>query len=203
MKRSISIIIMAAALIMTGTIVHAQRGSGPGSPSGRFEDYAAFDGAEDASEAKREEVRKKLETVRMWRLTEALKLDEKTSTQLASFLSSIDEKRRGLIKANREAIKEMRASLNTGKPDEGKLKAGIDRIERNQQAIQELRQKEINGVKGMLTTEQQARYLVFQQDFRREIRSMIAGARGKGTGMGPGPGAPGQMRGGADRQPAR
>lgn len=202
MKRNISIIIMTAALIMIVTTVHAQRRSGPGSPSGRFE-YAAFDGDEEAGEAKREEVRRKLETVRMWRLTETLKLDEKTSTQLASFLSSIDEKRRGLIKENREAIKEMRASLNAAKPDEGKLKAGIDRIERNQQAIQELRQKEISGVKGMLTTEQQARYLVFQQDFRREVRRMIAGARGKGTEMEPEPGAPGQMRGGADRRPAR
>ena len=45
----------------------------------------------------------------------------------------------------------------------------------------------------MLTVEQQARYVIFQQEFRREMRGMISGARGNGPGqgspgMGPGPG---------------
>ena len=62
------------------------------------------------SEAKREQVRKKVEAIRMWRLTEELKLDEKTSTQLASFLSSIEEKRRGLIKTTMEATRDLRTS---------------------------------------------------------------------------------------------
>ncbi len=153
------------------------------------------------SEAKREQVRKKVEAVRMWRLTEELKLDEKASAQLASFLSSIEEKRRGLLKTTMDATRDLRSQLNAGKPDEGKLKAILDRIEKSQRELIGLREKEMSGIRGMLTVEQQARYVIFQQEFRREMRGMIAGARGNG----PGQGGPSQGRGpgsgpGAGRQ---
>ncbi|HUJ19515.1 MAG TPA: Spy/CpxP family protein refolding chaperone [Nitrospirota bacterium] len=184
MRRSVGIIAVAAILIVSGTTVHAQQAPGRGPLPGQFEDDPGFEGPQGRepapSEAKREAVRKKVEAVRMWRMTEELKLDEKTSTQLASFLSSIEGKRRGLIRAHMNGMKELRAALDAGKPDEGRLKGTIDKIEKNQRAMVDLRQKEIDGIKGMLSTEQQARYLVFQQDFRREIRGMIEGARAGG-----------------------
>jgi Spy/CpxP family protein refolding chaperone len=154
------------------------------------------------SDEKREQVRRKVEAVKMWRLTEELKLDEKTSSRLASFLSSIEEKRRGLIRSTMETTRELRAILSSAKPDQGRLKVALDKIEKNQQELVELRGKEMTGLKGMLSVEQQARYVIFQQEFRREIRGMISGARGNGPGqdspgMGPGPG--GQMRGSGGR----
>jgi len=188
MRRSVGIIAVAAVLILSGTAVHAQQAPGPGPLPGQFEDDPGFEGSQGRepapSEAKREAVRKKVEAVRMWRMTEELNLDEKTSTQLASFLSSIEEKRRGLIRAHMNSMKDLRAALDAGKPDEGRLKATIDKIEKNQRSMVDLRQKEIDGIKGMLSTEQQARYLVFQQDFRREIRGMIEGARANRPGQG-------------------
>ena len=81
--------------------------------------------------------------------------------------------------------------LNAAKPDEGRLKTTLDKIEKSQRELIGLREKEMNGLKGMLTVEQQARYVIFQQEFRREMRGMIAGARGNG----PGQGGPGQGRG--------
>ncbi len=135
-----------------------------------------------------------MEAVRVWRLIEELKLDEKTSTQLSSFLSSLEEKRRSLMKANVAAMKDLRTAVKSGKPDERKLQPLLDKIEKIQNDLIGLRQKEVSGIKGMLTVEQQARYLVFQQEFRREVRGMIAGARaGQGQGMrnGPGQGRPG------------
>ncbi len=213
MNSSFRVITMTAALIMTGAAAHAQQGPAPVMAAAQYEDDMGFDNPPDRrappSEAKREEVRKKVEAVRMWRLTEELKLDEKTGTQLASFLSSIEEKRRGLMKTQNAAMKALRSSLGAEKPDERKLKAELDKIEKNQNDLVELRQKEINGIKGMLTTEQQARYIIFQQEFRREVRGMIAGARGAGPGNGPirgpegtrGPGGPGDQRPGGYRQP--
>jgi hypothetical protein len=77
--------------------------------------------------------------------------------------------------------------LKKGKPDEKKLKADLDKIEKNHREMVELEGKETNGVKDILSVEQQARYVIFQQEFRRELRGMIAGARGGGQGTrGPG-----------------
>ena len=174
--KGVRLAIMTAALIMAGATAHAQQPGLAGS-QGR--------GGPDAM--KREEVRKKVETVKMWRLTEELKLDEKTGAKLASFLSALDEKRRGLIHERMDTMKDLRTLVKTGKPDEKKLKADLDKLEKTHREMVELEGKEINGVKDILSVEQQARYVIFQQEFRRELRGMIAGARGNGQGQrGPG-----------------
>ncbi len=181
---TVRMVIIAAALIFAGSAVHAQQGPGP---SGARADNPQNQGAADTK--KREAVRKKVEAVRMWRLTEELKLDEKTSARLASFLSALDEKRRNLMRTRMETLRNLRATLKAEHPDEKKMKSDLDKLETNRRDMMELEEKEISGIKDILTVEQQARYVVFQQEFRREMRGMIAGAREGGPGMhGPGPG---------------
>jgi Spy/CpxP family protein refolding chaperone len=184
MKRSISVMIVLAAVMLSGFGISGRPGAGPAAAQAYegYEDDAGPGGGPGRNDEKREAVRKKVETIRMWRLTEALRLDESTGAKLAALLSSIDEQRRDLITRNREAISSLRRMLDAGKPDQARLKVEIDRMEQNHQAMQELKQREREGIRSMLTTEQQARYLVFQQDFRREMRGMIAGARSMGTG---------------------
>ncbi len=185
---NVRIAMIAAALIFAGSAVHAQQGPGP---SGGQSDNPQHQGAADAK--KREAVRKKVEAVRMWRLTEELKLDEKTSAQLASFLSAMDEKRRGLMRERMDTLRDLRLLLKTEHPDEKKLKATLDKLGNIRREMMDIEGKETEGVKGILTVEQQARYVIFQQEFRREMRGMISGAREGGPGMrGPGPGGPAQ-----------
>ena len=170
------IFIMAAVLIFTGLTVSAQQSAVPGR-AGRG---APNNGA---PEQKREEVQKKVEAIKMWRLTEFLKLDGKTSAKLASVLSSVEQQRRGLMRERMAALKALRLSLKSDHPDESTLRTALDKLEKNQSALTQLRNKEQQGVKVILTTEQQARYVVFQHDFRREMQDMIAGARGPRQGM--------------------
>jgi Spy/CpxP family protein refolding chaperone len=85
------------------------------------------------------------------------------------------------------AMRDLRSLLKAGNPDGTKLKADLDKLEKIRRDMMGLEGKEISGLKEMLTIEQQARYVIFQQEFRREMRGMIAGARGGGPGMrGPG-----------------
>jgi Spy/CpxP family protein refolding chaperone len=188
--QGVRLAVLAAALIMAGTTAQAQQG--PGQTGGQYRNEPGSDRAPGRGEPdakKREEVRKKIETVRMWRLTEELKLDEKTSAKLASFLSALDEKRRGLMHERMETMGDLRTLLKTEKPDEKKLKTDLDKLEKTRREMVELEGKEISGVRDILSVEQQARYVIFQQEFRRELRGMIAGARGGGQGMrGPGSG---------------
>ena len=165
---SVRALFLSALLIMFAVTVQAGTAATAGPPS----------------EARREEVRRKVETVRIWRMAEALKLNQDKSAQLSALLSSLDRKRRDSQRRQFATMGEIRKLLKVPAPDEAKLKPLLDNLEQNRSAMQDLRAAEFTGLKDILTVEQQARYLVFQQDFQREMRSMIAGARGNGPGRG-------------------
>jgi Spy/CpxP family protein refolding chaperone len=184
----VKIIMIAAVITAAGISAYAQQGQRPvsGPTGGQYGPDMDLDGTSGSggppSEQKRDEVRKKMEAVRMWRLTEALKLDEKTSAKLAALLSSMDQKRGALMRESGQILRDLRLSLKAGNPDEKKIKADLTKIEKNQHEMMDLKKKELNGIKDILTIEQQARYLIFQHEFQREMRGMIAGARGQGHG---------------------
>jgi Spy/CpxP family protein refolding chaperone len=193
MRKALRIFILitsTAVLFAAATDAFAQQG-----PAGsRDEDMTGFGNpprrGNAMSEQKREELRKKIEAVRIWRLTETLKLDAATSAKLAPLLNAYDQQRKDIMREQMETMKELRHALKTSKPDETKLKTALEKLVRNRHAMDELRDKEINGMKEILTIEQQARFVLFQHEFRREMLGMIAGAREGG----PGPGKKGDGR---------
>jgi precorrin-4 methylase len=159
---------------------------------------------EDArpTEQQREEVRKKVEAVRLARLTEALQLDEKTAAKFIPSVTAIEQKRRALLKENQETMKELKIMLHATPPDEAKLKVAIASIEKNRRDIFTLRDKEFTVARDNLTVPQMARYILFNQEFQQEMRGMVEGARAPrrggadpAPGRGPGKGVP------APRQP--
>jgi hypothetical protein len=129
------------------------------------------------SAARRDEVRKKIEAIRIWRLTEELKLDTNTSARMASVISSMNEQRRDLRRNQREQLRALRVTLQSSAPDTAKLKTMIDRLEKENAEMMELRSREFSMMKDFLTIEQQARYILFQVDFMHEMRTMIHRAR--------------------------
>lgn len=163
------------------------------------------------SEEQREAVRKKMDAVRIARLTETLKLDEKTAAVFIPVITALEQKRRDLMKANREIMQEMGLLLLASPPDEGKLKAAINKVEKNRQEIAAQRNKEFEAAKNHLTVTQAARYIIFNQEFQQEMRRMMDESRGgrtgrnadghkPGQGMAPGRG-PGQGPGVAGSPP--
>ena len=145
------------------------------------------------TEQQREEVRKKVEAVRLARLTEELQLDEKTAAKFIPVITAIDQKRRTLMKENQETMRELKIMLHATPPDEAKLKAAISAIEKNRREIFSLRDKEFNAARDYLTVTQMSRYLLFNQEFQQEMRGMVEGARTpRRGGMGPGKAGPGQ-----------
>jgi Spy/CpxP family protein refolding chaperone len=208
MKR-LKIGIMVLMLAASALTAVAQQGPLPG---GQYDETGLANpdqakGGGVPSAERRAEVRKKIEAVRIWRLTEALKLDAATSAKLSSLLSSYDQQQQDIQREQMKTMSALHLALKAPNPDEAKLKTALVTIEKNHRAMQELRNKEMSDLKGILTIEQQARYLVFQQEFMREMRGMIGGARGNGPGKGgrgpgdgPGMGG-GQMRGGPGHPP--
>ncbi len=206
----VKIFLMAALLTAVTMSAFGQQKPASTQPGGQYRDTTGVQNSgqprrgEPMSEEKREEVRKKFDAIRIWRLTEALKLDANTSAKLSSLLSSVDHQRRDILREKTTTITILKYVVKSPKPDETKIKTNLEKLEKNHYAMQELINSERNGLKNILTVEQQARYVVFQHEFMHEMRGMMGGvydnpgksgmAVGSGSGMG---GGQGQMRGGA------
>ncbi|MCL5022949.1 MAG: hypothetical protein M1497_06245 [Nitrospirae bacterium] len=122
-----------------------------------------------------EKVRKRIETLKMWKLTRALDLDEKTSAQVFPLLNRYDRKRADLEKAMRDNMRELKDALKEGR--ENQMKNILGMIEESHKSIQALKDAEWQELKGIFTTEQQAKFVFFQQEFDREMRKIIGEAR--------------------------
>lgn len=117
-----------------------------------------------------ERVRKQIETVRIWKLTKELELDERTSAQLFPVLNRHDRKKIELEQGILMSMRELRQSLAGNK---GQLKAILDRIEQQHRDLQKEKEAEWDDLKRILSVEQQAKYLLFQSTFQREMSRMI------------------------------
>jgi len=124
-----------------------------------------------------ENVRKRIETLRMWKLTKTLDLDEKTSAQLFPLINKYDKKRAELEVSMKEGMKDLREALKEKR--EGNLKNIIDKLEQNHKEMQKINDEERAELKKVLSVEQQAKFIIFQQEFDMEIRKIISEVREK------------------------
>ncbi len=142
-----------------------------------------------------ERLREMIETLRAVRMAEALRLDEEAAARLAVRMRAAAEKREEIERARREMMQRMGEILRDAdrdrrRPEEQALRPLLDRLRAEQDKGRgELEQLE-ERVRDGLSVEQQARMILFQQDFEREVQEMIRMAR-RGEGPpGPGPRPP-------------
>jgi Spy/CpxP family protein refolding chaperone len=147
-----------------------------GSPRGADRPVRGGDESPQSIE-KREKIRKRIELIRMWKLTEELDLTEETGAKLFPVLRKYDEKWIKLQEARRNSIKGLRKALNDEATPDEEIEAAIDNVARNAVAMSELLRQQNRELKGILSPRQRAKFILFQRRFQREIRRMIAEAR--------------------------
>ena len=129
------------------------------------------------SKEQMEKVRERIETIKIWKMTKALNLDEKTAARLFPLMNRFD-KERGEIQRNiKEGLKDIKEGLIDR--DDRKLIGIMERLEDYHQELQRLKEREWAELKEILTVEQQARFLVFLEEFQHEIRNIIAKTKGR------------------------
>jgi Spy/CpxP family protein refolding chaperone len=126
---------------------------------------------------KRGEVRKRIELIRMWKLTEELNLTEETGTKLFPILHKYDEKRMELHKERRNTMNELRKALKDEATTDEAIEAAMDKWEKSAFAEFDLMRQQREELKGVLSPRQQAKFVLFQRKFHREIRKIISEAR--------------------------
>lgn len=179
-----TLIAMIATLSFSAAPAMAQQLAASGPQAGPAESFTLNPG-----QGEDENARKKIEAIRISRLTEALNLDEKTAVKFIPAITALTQKRRTIMLEHRQTLMDLRRQVQGPQEDPARIKGAIEKYAATQREMAKLREKEFDTAREYLTTGQMARYLLFQQDFIQEIRGLVSGARGGGPGMrGPGRG---------------
>jgi hypothetical protein len=125
----------------------------------------------------RERVRERVKAMRMWKLTQALDLDDTLASRLFPLLNKYDKKRMKAERKIREETTALREALKT--ENEARLQSILERVEGRHKALQQLKDEEMAELKNILTTEQRARFILFQAEFQRDLRKIFTEARRK------------------------
>jgi hypothetical protein len=124
------------------------------------------------SKEQRERLRQRIESIKIWKLTKALDLDEQSAAVLFPLLNKYDKKRAEVQHQVKEKIRDLKKNLENY--NEQELNAIIANIEEHHSELQKIKDEEWIELKRVLSVEQQARLILFRIEFEREIRQIIA-----------------------------
>lgn len=137
-----------------------------------------------------EKTRERIRMIKMWKLTETLKLDREEAARFFALTNQYEENKRKLRGNLQEDIQRLRVVMQELIPQEREMKELLSRIKARQRDLQEMGRKQTEEEMHLLKTEQQARYVLFQIDFHRDMENMIREVREEKSyrpGVEPGP----------------
>lgn len=131
----------------------------------------------EARDKLRSEVMDQMRTMRMWKLTQELKLDQATAAKVFPLLAEFDERGKAISKERWELARDVHDQVDTGKPDDARLRRLIDQLQGNQLKRNALDEERFKALRQVLTPIQQAKLLLLlpriEDDFRHRIREAI------------------------------
>jgi hypothetical protein len=135
-----------------------------------------FQGLKDTpSRAQFEKTQKRVEALRMWKLTQTIDLDEKTAARLFPVINEYDRKRLTTEKQMRKNMRILRRSVNIASEED--LQNLMKTLKSHHLRLQEIQHEEMNKLKDILTVRDQAKFIIFKQDFDREMKKRIFEAK--------------------------
>jgi Spy/CpxP family protein refolding chaperone len=172
------VLLAAAALLATPALAQPP----PGAPGPRPGSRAGERKAE--KERLREQIIDKLRAERMWRLTEALKLDEPTAARLFPLMAKYDEQEKALGKERGQIVRELREALDAPTADRTRIDGLVDRLMGIRTRRQAMEAEKLAAVRKVLTPVQMGKLMLLapkiDEGFRDRIREAIQTARAAG-----------------------
>ncbi|MEO0083796.1 MAG: hypothetical protein ABIK33_05395 [candidate division WOR-3 bacterium] len=114
-----------------------------------------------------------METIRVWRLTEILNLTEDQSVRFFPKIKELQKAREEFEQKRIEISSAIEDLLKDAKKYEKELKAKIQEFEQYETKLHEKEKQLRKEIANILTPEQQAKFMLFQMRFNREMREMI------------------------------
>jgi len=128
----------------------------------------------------REKIRDKIHVLKMWKMIEYLDLDEETGFKLFSVVKKYDQENMKLMHESRKSVNDLKIELNKQNSDTTTIQNLMTRIRADLDRMHQLKQERINAVGKMLTLKQQAKYVVFEIEFMKEMAKMTQNAMRRG-----------------------
>ena len=125
----------------------------------------------------RKKIRENIETLRMWKLLEALDLTSEQSEKFLPILKDFQKARRNFEDQRRDLLRQLETALQSA-PEEKKLKEILTNLENNREQFQMELDRYMDQSKTILTVEQQAKLALFEDQFERRMRETIEQIRG-------------------------
>jgi len=116
-------------------------------------------------------------TMRNWKLMEKFDLAGPKAQKVFTALAKVDEKRAALIRKRRDVLRQLRVEVKKAGPDDKKLSKLISDYLAVMSELARIPEKEIDGLQDVFDVKDQARYLLFSEEFAREIKQLMLGRR--------------------------
>lgn len=124
-----------------------------------------------------EKTRERIQMIKMWKLTDTLKLDREDAARFFAINRQYEESKNKINSDLQEEVQRLRILMRNLSPPERELREVLSRIKNKQKEQKDIRLKQMEEEMQALKLEQQARYVLFQIDFRRDIEMLIREVR--------------------------
>ena len=130
----------------------------------------------------RDKIRENIETLRMWKLLEALDLTSEQSTQFLPVLKEFQEAKQRFGEGRERLFGELESTLDSENPDHRKLQESLAGLDSARTAFHQDIEHFFAESRKMLSPEQLARLYLFEERFEKKLRESIQEMRGRGAG---------------------
>lgn len=125
----------------------------------------------------RKNTRENITTLMLLRMTQVLDLTQEQTAILFPAFNRIEKDKMQLNRQITKHLADLRFTLGDEKPDRVKIQATMDKIKQLRQEIKTKEAELEQFVEQHLSLEQQAKYLIFFQDFYRSLQEKLNQAR--------------------------
>ena len=132
---------------------------------------------EEFNKVKEDEIRRHIQTYRMWEMTKALDLTEDQVAKIFPTLNRIEKEKADLNKQIGLEIRELKELLDIKEYNLDQIKEKLEKIKELKGKIQEKDAEIEKLLEDNLTVEQQAKYIIFSVKFMRDLREKLNRAR--------------------------
>ncbi len=125
----------------------------------------------------REQVKDRIKTIKMWKLTEKLEMDESQSQRFFPIYNRFFDTWERIQISRGDVIQKLDELVQKDRASESDINRQLDKLDSLDRAGQDARIKFRNDVKGILNTRQIGQLYVFEIKFMMEMRDIIGDAR--------------------------
>lgn len=124
----------------------------------------------------REEIRDLIDSLRIVKMTEALDLSEEQAIKVFTKMGQVEKEKKDLQKKMKESIQGLRGLIDSEASEE-EIKKSIENIKNLRTSIKDQDEVLVKHLEGVLSVEQQAKCILFMEEFPKHIRKMVEGVR--------------------------